>query len=87
MVLNNVLKIAGVMTLMIISVTLLGGRQYAVEAQNAPSAQGGDALWHLPQFGQQGWFIHANNGRVRVCNVSKASVVGDRPGPRCSNWE
>ena len=57
-------------------------------AQMGPSTQsGGDALWHLPQFGDQGWFIHAHNGKVRACNVDKASVVGEKPGPRCSDWE
>ena len=52
-----------------------------------PSAQSGDALWHLPKFGELGWFLHASNGRVRVCNMDKVSVVGDKAGPRCSNWE
>ena len=57
-------------------------------AQMGPSTQGsGDALWHLPQFGEQGWFLHAHNGKVRACNMDKASVVGDKPGPRCSDWE
>ena len=56
-------------------------------ASVGPSVQGGDALWHLPKFGELGWFIHAHNGSVRACNMDKASVVGDRPGPRCSNWE
>lgn len=58
----------------------------AAFAQFAPPAQSGDALWHLPLFGEDGWFLHANNGRVRACNMDKVSVVGDRPGPRCSNW-
>ena len=57
-------------------------------AQFAPaSSQSGDALWHLPKFGESGWFLHANNGRVRACNMDKVSVVGERPGPRCSKWE
>ena len=51
-----------------------------------PSGQSGDALWHLPRFGEQGWFLHANNGRVRVCNMNKVSVVGERAAPRCSKW-
>jgi len=56
-------------------------------AQFAPlSVQSGDALWHLPRFGEQGWFLHANNGRVRACNMDKASVVGERAAPRCSEW-
>ena len=60
----------------------------SAQAQMGPSGQGlGDALWHLPKFGELGWFIHASNGRVRACNMDKASVVGEKPGPRCSNWE
>ena len=55
-------------------------------AQFAPPMQSGDALWHLPQFGDKGWFLHASNGRVRACNMDKASVVGERPAPRCSEW-
>jgi len=51
-----------------------------------PSVQSGDALWHLPKFGEQGWFLHANNGRVRACNMDKVSVVGERTAPRCSKW-
>ena len=26
-----------------------------------PSVQSGDARWHLPKFGEQGWFLHAKN--------------------------
>ena len=55
-------------------------------AQFAPPMQSGDALWHLPKFGEQGWFLHASNGRVRACNMDKASVVGERTAPRCSEW-
>ena len=51
-----------------------------------PSSQSGDALWHLPKFGEQGWFLHANRGRVRACNMDKVSVVGERAAPRCSKW-
>jgi hypothetical protein len=58
-----------------------------VAAQNGPSTQGGDALWHLPKFGESGWFLHAHNGQVRACNMDQASVIGEKPGPRCSNWE
>ena len=57
------------------------------QAQQGPSTTGGDALWHLPKFGENGWFLHAHNGRVRVCNMDQASVVGNRPGPKCSEWE
>ena len=58
-----------------------------VNAQFAPpSVQSGDALWHLPKFGESGWFLHANNGRVRACNMDKVSVVGERAAPRCFKW-
>ena len=58
-----------------------------VNAQFAPpSVQSGDALWHLPKFGESGWFLHATSGRVRACNMDKVSVVGERPAPRCSKW-
>lgn len=60
----------------------------SANAQNGPSTQSSsDALWHLPKFGEQGWFIHAHNGKVRVCNMNNASVIGERQGPRCSSWE
>lgn len=65
----------------------IGSLQLPAHAQMGPSSSGGDALWHLPQFGQNGWFLHAHNGQVRACNMDKTSVVGERPGPRCSNWE
>ena len=58
----------------------------AAIAQFAPPATSGDALWHLPKFGESGWFLHANNGRVRACNMDKVSVIGERPAPRCSKW-
>ena len=51
-----------------------------------PGVQSGDALWHLPRFGEQGWLLHASDGRVHACNVLKVSVVGERPAPRCSKW-
>ena len=66
---------------------ILGSSSNTVEAQSGPSNQNGsDALWHLPKFGELGWFIHASNGKVRACNMDKASVVGERQGPRCSEW-
>jgi hypothetical protein len=46
-----------------------------------PGVQSGDALWHLPRFGEQGWFLHANNGRVRACNMDKVSVGGRTGSP------
>ena len=62
------------------------GLDGAAQAQVAPLAQSGDALWHLPKFADSGWFLHASNGRVRACNMDKTSVVNDRVGPRCSEW-
>ena len=60
----------------------------AAVAQFAPPGQSsGEALWHLPKFALDGWFLHASNGRVRACNMDKVSVVGQKAGPRCSNWE
>lgn len=59
----------------------------AAFAQFAPPSHSGDALWHLPKFGDSGWFLHASNGRVRACNMDKVSVVKEKPGPRCSNWK
>ena len=64
-----------------------GNLSNAAIAQFAPPMQTGDALWHLPNFSDEGWFLHASNGRVRGCNMDKVSVVDNRPGPRCSNWE
>ena len=56
-------------------------------AQFTPlGGQSGDAVWHLPRFGEQGWFLHANRGRVRACNMDKVSVVGEREAPRGSKW-
>ena len=67
--------------------TLLTDNTSTANAQFAPaSSQPGDALWHLPKFGESGWFLHANSGRVRACNMDKVSVVGERPAPRCSEW-
>ena len=64
-----------------------GNLNSAANAQFAPPNQSGDALWHLPKFGADGWFLHASNGRVRACNMDKTSVVGEKSGPRCSNWK
>lgn len=65
------------------SVTVNG----SADAQQGPSVQSSDALWHLPKFGESGWFLHAHNGRVRACNMDGASVAGERQAPKCSNWE
>lgn len=65
------------------SITMSG----SADAQQGPSVQSSDALWHLPKFGESGWFLHAHNGRVRACNMDGASVAGERQAPKCSNWE
>ena len=71
----------------VIGALSLDNTKTTAHAQSAPpSIQSGDALWHLPRLGEQGWFLHANNGRVRACNMDKVSVVGLRPAPRCSKW-
>jgi hypothetical protein len=82
-------KLTPIITLLLASILsfYIGSGQFIAIAQNGPSSQVGDALWHLPSFGKDGWFLHASNGKVRACNMDKVSVVGDRPGPRCSNWE
>ena len=50
-----------------------------VNAQEiAYSFEGNDALWHLPTFANDGWFVHASNGRVKACNMDKVSVVADK---------
>jgi hypothetical protein len=78
----------GILTLLLLSFGFyFGVTQTQGQAQQGPSTTGGDALWHLPKFGESGWFLHAHNGLVRACNMDKASVVGERAAPRCSNWE
>ena len=84
-----------VLIVLLICVGFMLGRfeksPFKVERVNAQdiaySLQGNDALWHLPKFAEAGWFVHASNGRVRACNLDKVSVVGDKTGPRCTNWE
>ena len=55
-------------------------------AQFAPPMQSGDALWHLPQFGDKGMVPPCKQWSCRACNMDKASVVGERAAPRCSEW-
>lgn len=56
------------------------------DAQSAPAEANSDQLLTMPILQEKGWFIHAHNGRVRACTVDGASVAGNRPAPRCSNW-
>ena len=84
---NHALSAAVFIALGITIGTLMNNTTSTANAQFAPpSTQSGDALWHLPKFGESGWFLHANNGRVRACNMDKVSVVGERAAPRCSLW-
>ena len=84
---KNALSAAVLLALGVTIGALLTDNTSTANAQFAPaSGQSGDALWHLPRFGEQGWFLHANNGRVRACNMDKVSVVGERTPPRCSEW-
>jgi hypothetical protein len=47
---------------------------------------GTDALLTMPLLADKGWFIHAYGGRVRACTADGASVAGERPAPKCSQW-
>jgi hypothetical protein len=84
---SNIIKGLALPVALIALGAAIGNLNAPAHAQMGPSVQGSDALWHLPKFADSGWFIHAHNGRVRTCNMDQASVVGERPGPRCSNWE
>ena len=53
----------------------------------ASHLDGNNALWQLPKFASSGWFVNANNGPFRACNLNKASVVGDKTRPWCTTWE
>jgi hypothetical protein len=83
------IKLVSLVTIGAIAGSIISSNLFQpLNAQMVPSSQtGGDALWHLPKFGEQGWFIHAHNGKVRACNMDNASVVGDKQAPRCSSWE
>ena len=81
------LQILAVLTVGIFVGAIIATFESTANAQQGPSNQGGDALWHLPKLAEKGWFIHAHAGRVRACNVNRASVTGAKPGPRCTNWE
>ncbi|XOY56725.1 MAG: hypothetical protein ACMUJK_03025 [Rhodobacterales bacterium] len=53
--------------------------------QPAPNS-GTDALLTMPLLADKGWFVHAHGGRVRACTADGASVAGERPAPKCSEW-
>ena len=84
---KHALSAAALLALGVTIGALLTDNTSTANAQFAPpSGSSGDALWHLPKFGESGWFLHANNGRVRACKMDKVSVVGERTAPRCSLW-
>jgi hypothetical protein len=57
------------------------------QTQPAPTpATGTDALLTMPLLADKLWFIHAYGGRVRACTADGASVAGERPAPKCSQW-
>lgn len=55
-------------------------------AQSSQVVMGGDMLLTMPLLADKGWFVHAHNGHLRACTADGASVSGERPAPRCSNW-
>ena len=55
------------------------------QTQPVPTT-GTDALLTMPLLADKGWFIHAYGGRVRACTADGASVAGERPAPKCSEW-
>jgi hypothetical protein len=78
---------------LILSIGMLGsvgmtlGYLSPADAQSSPAASGGgDVLLTMPVLADKGWFVQAYNGRVRACTADGASVSGERPAPRCSNW-
>lgn len=54
--------------------------------QTGAVSQGTDALLTMPLLADKGWFVHAYGGRVRACTADGASVAGERPAPKCSQW-
>jgi hypothetical protein len=54
--------------------------------QTGAVSQGSDALLTMPLLADKGWFVHAYGGRVRACTADGASVAGERPAPKCSQW-
>ena len=84
---KNIVFAGSMLILGAVGSQVLFGNGGMLQAQPVSLNGSGDALWHLPKFVDKGWFLHASNGRVRACNMDKASVIGDKQGPRCSNWE
>ena len=68
------------------SVGIASGYLAPADAQSAPVVMASDVLLTMPLLADKGWFVHAYNGRVRACTADGASVSGERPAPRCTNW-
>jgi hypothetical protein len=72
---------------MIGAATMLSTYSPVAIAQTSPTpATGTDALLTMPLLADKGWFVHAHGGRVRACTADGASVAGERPAPKCSQW-
>lgn len=68
------------------SVAMVSNALSAADAQSSPVESQSDQLLTMPILAEKGWFIHAHNGRVRACTADGASVAGERPAPKCSDW-
>ncbi|XOY56717.1 MAG: hypothetical protein ACMUJK_02985 [Rhodobacterales bacterium] len=78
---------------MIGAAAMLSSDSSMAVAQTQPAADtstvlntGTDALLTMPLLSDKGWFIHAYGGRVRACTADGASVAGEKPAPKCSQW-
>jgi len=72
---------------MVLSAAIVSTAVSRVDAQGVKfPTGGGEFLLSLPPLEDKLWFVHASNGRVRACTADGASIVGDRPGPKCSRW-
>lgn len=79
---------ATILSLGAVSTAALVTNNTPTVAQSAPamSVSSNDALMTMRLLEDKAWFIHAHNGKVRACTADGASVAGERPAPRCSNW-
>jgi hypothetical protein len=71
--------------------TLIGTEGAVAQTQSLPTTvtvpnTGTDALLTMPLLADKGWFVHSFGGRVRACTADGASVAGERPAPKCSQW-
>ncbi|ARU01717.1 hypothetical protein LOKVESSMR4R_02413 [Yoonia vestfoldensis] len=86
-------------TAVILSVGMIGAAAFLssyspmaiAQTQPAPDTNtvlntGADALLTMPLLEDKLWFIHAYGGRVRACTADGASIAGERPAPKCSQW-